>query len=554
MERIRRSWGRASRGTVLVGVLIALILIMMTVFAVVFTGRQASQSLVKAVQGDRARAAADAAAQAALRESYANADLDGDGTVGSISNDGNTANDPTINNGTRFWAEKSVAGSVVTITARGQNADAARAFQVTLTTGAGAGSNGGGQLFFTRESSAAVRYSAFNTGTQTWGSATTSGTVSNPPIWCAAANSGSSTLVLAADSGKALRYGLANASGVATYSSLASDIGTSNARPFDVGVEPTSGDGLIIYFDKSPTSMRSRTVVSGALSGASSMSLSTADVYWARLVPLSASGNELMALTTDGDSDLKAARWTGSAWTGQTTLQSAMNSIAYEGADGALETTSGRLMVAFSDSSVSRVGYRIYTPGSGWTSTVNITGFASNVNWVRLASKPGSNEIYLAASCSSARLYAARWNGSAWSTLTTLSTSLGGTNERRFDVACSNDGSTAMVMYGQGGSAILYRLWNGSAWSSAATAFTLSSGTNHTVLAQPGPSAAMLVGVVGDSNGGANAWSWNGTSFGAVSRVGTTSTSFKEFEWFAIPPGSSGTGTQTITNWTMIQP
>ena len=46
-------------------------------------------------------------------------------------------------------------------------------------------------------------------------------------------------------------------------------------------------------------------------------------------------------------------------------------------------------------------------------------------------------------------------------------------------------------------------------------------------------------------------WSWNGASFGAVNRVGTTTTAYTNHEWFAIPLASSK---PVITSWTAVAP
>ncbi len=376
------------------------------------------------------------------------------------------------------------------------------------------------------------------------------------PTWAAAATMGTSTAVLVSDSDLDLRFGLMNSGGTGSFTSICSDLGSSNTRPFDVAVEPTSGEGLVIYFDDPSGNMRFRTIVNGTISGASNMGMSTDDVYWAQLIPMSASGNEIMALMIDGDKDLFAARWTGSAWTDRTTLHTNLDDEKSEGADGALEMTSGRLMVAFGDGGDNRVGFRIYTPGSGWSSTQYSNGYDSKVRWMRLASAPASNTIYLAAQNSVNRVRAARWNGSSWSSSAQITDNTGSGNNRRFDIAVSPDGSDIMLMYAKASSQIFYRLWNGSAWTSEATAFTLASGTNEGVLMRPGPSGGMLVGAVGDHNGGVTAWSWSGSAFNATNRVGTTNTSFRDYEWYAISGTGAATagGTFSVTGWTAVTP
>ncbi len=127
------------RGTIAVAVLVALVVLSLVVAAAVTGGARDQQLTRVRVQGARAQAAADSAAAMAVKEMMDGADLDGDGVIGTISNDSNTATDPTINSGTRMWATSSVSGSVTTITARGQNADAARAVRVAVRSTGGTG-------------------------------------------------------------------------------------------------------------------------------------------------------------------------------------------------------------------------------------------------------------------------------------------------------------------------------------------------------------------------------------------------------------------------------
>lgn len=531
--------------------LVALVLAGGVAMLMVAGSSQAQTGQRLGVQNQRARAAADAAAAMAVRELASNTDHDGDGGVGSISSDGNTGNDPTLNQGTRLWATRTDSGGVVTITAFGANADASASVQMaaTVTTGGGAP-----DLFMSRETSPVVRRSQFSTTTNTWGTPSTVGTCPIATVWVAAARVGSSTALLASDSDKILRYGVAGSGGTATFSNICSNLGSSNHRPFDVAAEGASGEGLIVYHDSSSVTMRSRTIVSGTVSSATNMGFTNNDVYWVRLIALGSASNEIMALFLDEQNDLVAIRWTGSAWTGMTTLYDNLRSTNSEGFAAALEQTSGRLMVAYSDAQDNRVGYRIFTPGSGWSSNVWVNGFDSKVVWLRLVSLPSSNQIKLAATNEVGRLRTSLWNGTSWSSPTQLTDNVGSDNCRRFDIHVSPDGSDVMVMYAKAGGTLFYRLWTGSAWSNEATAFTLSSGNAEFVLARPGPSGGMLVGAVGDSNGGVNAWSWSGTAFNTTSRVATTGSSFSTAEWFAITSGGSGTNSVSISGVTGVAP
>lgn len=124
------------RAAVVVALLVALVLAGGVALLMVAGSSQAQNGQRLGVQNKRARAAADAAVAMAVRELASNTDHDGDGGVGSISNDGNAGNDPTINQGTRLWATRSEAGGVVTITGFGANADSTAAVQVQGTAGA----------------------------------------------------------------------------------------------------------------------------------------------------------------------------------------------------------------------------------------------------------------------------------------------------------------------------------------------------------------------------------------------------------------------------------
>lgn len=126
------------RGVVSVAVLILLGVLMLVVAGVVMAGGRDHEVAGLELQGERARYAADAAAHMAVKELFDNLDRDGDGGIGTISADGNTANDPTLG-ATRLWATAVTAGSETTVTARGENAAARRAVQVRVV-GAGTGS------------------------------------------------------------------------------------------------------------------------------------------------------------------------------------------------------------------------------------------------------------------------------------------------------------------------------------------------------------------------------------------------------------------------------
>src|SRR6185503_19330288 len=66
------------------------------IVGMVLAGARDQDLMVSRLDAIRAQYAADAGAEMALREVVRNSDFDGDGTVGSISSDGNASNDPLI--------------------------------------------------------------------------------------------------------------------------------------------------------------------------------------------------------------------------------------------------------------------------------------------------------------------------------------------------------------------------------------------------------------------------------------------------------------------------
>ncbi|MFN0131796.1 MAG: LamG domain-containing protein [Phycisphaerales bacterium] len=119
------------RGTVLVAVVIAMILLGLVVATAVMSGTRDGDLTVLRVQGTKAQYAADAAVAMAVKEVFDNIDGDGNGTVGSISNS-SLVTAGTALAGMTMSAAASTSGSTTTITARGTGTDTRRAMRVNL--------------------------------------------------------------------------------------------------------------------------------------------------------------------------------------------------------------------------------------------------------------------------------------------------------------------------------------------------------------------------------------------------------------------------------------
>lgn len=80
----------------------------------------------------RAFYAAEAGVNMSLREIMLSFDADADGAIGSISDDGDDANDPTFGAGSHVRVSRAAAGADVVLTSRSRSGNARRAVRATL--------------------------------------------------------------------------------------------------------------------------------------------------------------------------------------------------------------------------------------------------------------------------------------------------------------------------------------------------------------------------------------------------------------------------------------
>jgi hypothetical protein len=119
-------------GTILVGIVVAVMVIAAGIVLVAIAGRREQDSMIRRFESMRAFYAQEAAVQIAVREMLRQQDDDGDGVAGTIAS-GVLASGITIG-ASKLAAGLVSAGGVDTITAQGSNGLAVRSTSVTLTT------------------------------------------------------------------------------------------------------------------------------------------------------------------------------------------------------------------------------------------------------------------------------------------------------------------------------------------------------------------------------------------------------------------------------------
>lgn len=126
-NRARRSCG-GRRGAALIAVVVVLVIVDVAVITIVLGGARDHLLTVQRVQTIEAMYAAEAGSNMSIREMMFNTDYDGDGAVGSISDDGNAANDPSLGRA-QFYVATSAGTplpSQTLLTSEGRSGDARR--------------------------------------------------------------------------------------------------------------------------------------------------------------------------------------------------------------------------------------------------------------------------------------------------------------------------------------------------------------------------------------------------------------------------------------------
>ncbi len=113
-------------------VMVVLLLLMdLIIIGVVLSGARDQDLSVNRLQSVQAFYAAEAGANMAIRELMENVDEDGDGAIGTISDDGDAASDPALGPA-RVAVTAVTVGSQTTISCNGRAGDSRREIEVTL--------------------------------------------------------------------------------------------------------------------------------------------------------------------------------------------------------------------------------------------------------------------------------------------------------------------------------------------------------------------------------------------------------------------------------------
>ncbi|MEE8154587.1 MAG: hypothetical protein V3T53_06455 [Phycisphaerales bacterium] len=122
---------RHRRATIAISMIIALVVVNLIIISIVLGGARDHDLSIKRIETIQAFYAAEAGMNMAIREMMNSTDEDGDGAIGTISDDATPANDPTFGLA-QVLVTSAVAGPQTTLTSQGRAGDARRHVEAVL--------------------------------------------------------------------------------------------------------------------------------------------------------------------------------------------------------------------------------------------------------------------------------------------------------------------------------------------------------------------------------------------------------------------------------------
>lgn len=262
-------------------------------------------------------------------------------------------------------------------------------------------------------------------------------------------------------------------------------------------------------------------------------------IYWAllkRCIPRM----ELMAATANHANECIAMIFDGNSWGHKLTLASDVGNRDQRPFYIAYERVSGDALAVFRKGSDSSVYYRTWN-GSVWSSEGSLsTGLTGQPCYMKLAPKPGSDEVMLVVLDSNNDLAASVWNGSSWGSSVVLETSAPTTTQECFDLAYETSTGRCMIAWGRSATVEpQYRIWDSTAWLSPAAAPAVGAVPRWVRLA-PRPSGATIAMATLDDASDVNANVWNGSAWGSNTElaINATTTATRSFDIAYEPDGT----------------
>jgi hypothetical protein len=410
-----------------------------------------------------------------------------------------------------------------------------------------------------------LRYSTYNTS---WSAESTGpDTNDNNLTWHVAKTApvGREHVVLAASyTNKTLYAFLYNGSSWSTKN--LGTVYTTDYRCFNASYEHGSGDLVIVASTTTANQIKywvwngTSWVVDGDM-----YTFTTIDrnIDWVRMA--SQPGTNQVALAViDNDSDVVGLIWDGNvnSWGNEkkvgtaTTYDAEAIGVEYMQAS----TNAGQALFVWGQSTTL---YSWTWTGTAWAGASNSkAGISGNIRWISLAADPSSDDMLVALFNEANDVQTVNWTGSAWGTIRSPeTTSLYGwyTDHKPFDVIFESSGSHAILVYSDD-SGLRYRHTSNIANDWEAEAYLDSTNTSNidSYWVELGRATDGTIHLACNDTDTANrllAYSWNGSSWSALSSIETTlytgpyNTAWKSFALSIQPANASVVLFQAHYRW-----
>ena len=234
---------------------------------------------------------------------------------------------------------------------------------------------------------------------------------------------------------------------------------------FDIAYENATGDAMVVWAENSANSYNVRYQIwNGAWSGPTI--IRSHRTFQIRLASDPNSDHILMG-ALEAWYDINVSIWDGSSWGSHEVVELDSCEAYRRCFDVAFEQNSGDAIVVWGDYS-GTPKYRIWN-GTGWDAEQSASGVGHYSNWVRLATIPHTDELFLVTANRDNDINIQKWDGSAWGGTTEVTTQ-SAYNYEQFAITVPDGTSQTMCVYYDYGpnsksDVPRYRSWDGSAWS-----------------------------------------------------------------------------------------
>lgn len=291
-------------------------------------------------------------------------------------------------------------------------------------------------------------------------------------------------------------------------------VGAANAttRSFDIEYEKSGDRAIIAYLPNSTSADFAYRVWNGTTLSSATTITTPPTTGVIKSIDLAQnpgiSSNEVALILFDANSDIYGMAWNGSSWgtMGDAAVwdATASTATAKKPIAVAYEQTSGRAMFIWADSVATDQYYRIWNGTSLTAATLLDTAASGGIGeWVKLVSRPSSNELLYGVQDAGADLNTRKWSGSAWDTATEHaehSAAVENITSMVFDLVWETHSSNlgdAWLVWGDGAT-VSKKQWSGSAWGAAST-LTGSDDTSFIRLKADPTSGAVFAGIYEDA-------------------------------------------------------